>query len=125
MRIALPFCLLLSLLFSGCSTTTTPSQAPGFQSTWPAILKSSDRDQIRAAGRTDALADIKDGHPRICFTGGYAAFPVGVSEKYWPVIKNLPTVPLPVGCTEPLLGPAAEYAAAYNTEIMHYLDSQH
>jgi len=95
------------------------------QAVEPPAYLSGDEREIKTRARADALADIASGHPQICFTGGIAAFPMGVPEKYFDAIKQFPKIPLPAGCTEPLLGVASIYANAYNTEIVHYLDSKH
>src|SRR5579864_8868039 len=88
---------------------------------WPAILNIGMPREIRTTAINAARGDIKAGKPRIAFSGGIASWPVGVSIDDFNLVKNLPRVPLPCGCTEPLLQQAGIYAEAYNKEILPYL----
>jgi hypothetical protein len=88
---------------------------------WPAVLQNGDRQEIQAAAIEDARADIAAGKPRVAFTGGIVSWAVGIPPGDMDKIKNFATVPLPCGCTEPLLEQAAIYAEAYNKEILPYL----
>jgi hypothetical protein len=88
---------------------------------WPAVLDYRNRQEIQAAAVADARTDIAVGKPRAAWTGGIASWAVGVPVEYIGLLKNLPNVPLPSGCTEPLLEQASIYAEAYNGEILAYL----
>ena len=87
----------------------------------PAILATGNTEEIRKAAITDARADIGANKPKVAITGGIAAWPVGVPEKYFDLVERLPKVPLPAGCTSPMLREAGIYAEAYNGEILSYL----
>lgn len=91
---------------------------------WPAVLDNGNRQEIQAAAIADAQADIAARRPRAAWTGGIACWAVGVPVENIDLVKNLPNIPLPCGCTEPLLGPAAIYAEAYNKEVLPYLLSR-
>lgn len=74
----------------------------------------------------NARADIACGHPRICWVGTVAVFPIDVPEKYLDYALTLPKVPLPCGCmVDAQTRAGVVYAKAYNAEIVHYLDSKH
>jgi hypothetical protein len=88
---------------------------------WPAVLATGSDREIRTAAIATANADIAAGNPRVANTGGFASWPVGVPEKYFGLVEMFPKVPLPVGCTSPLLREAGIYAEAYNGEILSYL----
>jgi len=90
----------------------------------PAVLATGTPEQIRAAAVADARADIATGHLRIAFTGGIAAWPVGVPERDFELVKPYPRVPLPTGCTSSCLQQAAIYAEAYNGGILPVLRQQ-
>jgi hypothetical protein len=111
------FFLLLQLaLVTSCSTPFREASAAG-----PTILRAGSSREIRAAAIVDARADIAAGRPRIACTGGFASWPVGIPPEDFDLVKDLPKVPLPCGCTHPLLGPATIYAEAYNKEMFPYL----
>jgi hypothetical protein len=125
--LSLWFVLQVVVICSCSSTSKTDAQAkivPQYETSWPSILKTGSHGQIRDAGKTDARVDIASGNPQICYTGTIVAFPVGVPKKYFDEIRKLPRVPLPCGCTEPLVGAATIYAKAYNAEIVSYLESK-
>jgi hypothetical protein len=105
-----------------CQLSTPASEACARG--WPAVLDYGNRQEIQAAAVADARTDIAAGKPRVAWTGGIASWAVGVPVEYIGLVKNLPNVPLPSGCTEPLLEQAAIYAKAYNTEVLPYLISQ-
>jgi hypothetical protein len=88
---------------------------------WPAVLDNGNRQEIQAAAIADAQADIAASRPRVAWTGGIASWAVGVPIEDIGLVKNLPNIPLPCGCTEPLLEQAAIYAEAYNKEVLPYL----
>lgn len=87
----------------------------------PAILRTGTLKEISDEATATARGDIASGRPRVAWTGGFASQPVGIPFDKWYLIKKLPTVPLPTGCTEPNLKEAAVYAEAYNKEILAYL----
>jgi hypothetical protein len=91
---------------------------------WPAILDNGSRREIQAAAVEAARADIAAGRPKVAWTGGFACWAVGVPIEHIGLVKNLPNIPLPCGCTEPLLEQAAIYAEAYNKEVLPYLISR-
>src|SRR5689334_16250759 len=105
----------------GCSTDSSRSTSPMSERDRLRLLASENYLKIRTAARTDARADIKADHPRICYAGTIGVFAVGVPEHYLKQVQVLPRVPLPCGCTEPLAHPAYAYAEAYNDEIVRYL----
>ena len=90
----------------------------------PAILATGSPEEIRQAAISDARDDIMAKRLRIAITGGIAAGPVGVPEKYLTAVQRYPTVPLPCGCTSSWLKEAGIYAEAYNREILPYLLNQ-
>lgn len=111
------FFLLLPVVFvTGCGTLYGPQRCLG-----PSILQTGSATEIRSTAIANARADIAASKPRIAFTGGFACMAVGVPEEDRELIKNLPNVPLPCGCTEPCLEQAAVYAEAYNQEMLPYL----
>jgi hypothetical protein len=61
------------------------------------------------------------GKPRVAVTGGFLCLAVGIPDEDLELTKNLPSVPLPCGCTADHLDQAAVYAEAYNEEILPYL----
>ena len=87
----------------------------------PPILATGSEAEIQAAGVADARADAAKGRPRVCHAGGYAAGPVGVPPEHLYLVKALPKVSLPVGCTAPFARQAVLYAEAYNKEILQHL----
>jgi hypothetical protein len=87
----------------------------------PPVQHGDNSKGIRATAIADAQADIAAGKPRVAYTGGFACWAVGVPPEDIELVKNLPRVPLPCGCTAPLLEPARIYAEAYNHEILLYL----
>jgi hypothetical protein len=131
MRLLLAIILILPLL-TGCpsvqpchiqmaSCDETIQRTAAGSRDWPAILNIGMPREIRTTAINAARGDIKAGKPRIAFTGGFASRPVGVSIDDFNLVKDLPRVPLPSGCTEPLLQQAGIYAEAYNKEILPYL----
>jgi hypothetical protein len=113
------------ILISGCQTRVDESgdfkHMSELQSGGPAILATGSREEIKQAAILDARADIAANRPRIAITGGIAAWPVGVPEKYLTIVQRYPNVPLPCGCTSSWLKEAGIYAEAYNREILPYL----
>jgi len=110
--------VLLSLALSGCATTHewTPEEKG------PAILENGSPAEIEAAAIIDARADIAANRPRVAITGGYVAWAVGIPNEQLHLVKQLPPVPLPSGCTSPRLAEAEVYARAYNQVILeHFL----
>jgi len=101
-----------------------PDDLGALPSGTPAILAIGTSDQIRQAAIADARTDVAARRPKIAITGGFAAWPVGVPEKYFQLVQSYPQVPLPCGCTSPWLQQAGIYAEAYNHEILPYLLSQ-
>jgi len=87
----------------------------------PSILRTGSPREIRTAAKADARADIAAGEPRVAYTGGFACWAVGIPDECGELVKSLPKVPLPCGCSHPLLGSATIYAEAYNKEILPYL----
>ncbi len=124
--IALAIFQIVSL--TGCQTRVDESgvfnHISDLQPGGPAILATGRPEEIRQAAISDARADIAANRPRIAITGGIAAWPVGVPEKYFTIVQRYPTVPLPCGCTSSWLKEAGIYAEAYNHEILPYLLNQ-
>jgi hypothetical protein len=119
------FCI-CSFLLTGCAhletaETSTSSHLGDLMPGQPQILETGTPEEIRQVAIADARADIAAGKPRIAITGGIAAWPTGVSEKYFKLVLSYPRVDLPSGCTSPCLGQAATYAEAYNKEILPYI----
>jgi hypothetical protein len=112
--------VLLALL-TGCATGT--HDQGGWFPDGPAVLKTGSPEDIRSEAIATARADIAEGKPRVAWTGGIVAQPTGIPQEYFPLLSKLklPSVPLPSGCTHPLLQQAAIYAEAYNKEILPYI----
>ncbi len=68
-----------------------------------------------------AEADIAAGRPRVCYAGTNGTRPVGVPAESLDLVRRLPRLPLPSGCTDPLAVPAIRFAETYNTMIVRYL----
>ena len=125
--------MLLLVALTGCvtvqpyslnQTASSDETMPGVRTAeWPPVLKTGMPKDIRTAAIAAARGDIADGKPRIAFTGGFASWPIGLSADDFKLVKDLPRVPLPCGCTEPLLQQASIYAEAYNKEILPYIKS--
>lgn len=109
--------VLLSLALSGCATMheLMPEEKG------PAILENGSPAEIEAAAITDAHADIAANRPRVAYAGGFAVWAVGIPNEHLHLVKQLPHVPLPCGCTHPLVGEAQIYAGAYNKVILDHL----
>src|SRR5262245_53421277 len=101
---------LTAIVGLSCATKSPPPSTSSSPKAIQQLLASGNYKRIRATARADANADIASAHPRVCYAGTRGTFPVGVPEKYLNEVKNLPQVPLPSGCTEPLATAASAYA---------------
>ncbi len=119
------FVVVIPIVALSCATKPAPSKISSGPEAIQRLLSSGDYKRIRATARADANADIASTHLRVCYAGTRGIFAVGVPEKYLSEVKNLPQVPLPSGCTEPLATAASAYADSYNTEVVRYLESRH
>jgi hypothetical protein len=87
----------------------------------PKVLSKGSDAEIEAEALRIAKADVAAGRPRICYAGGIVAFAVGVPNESFDLVRDLPRLPLPCGCTDPLTLPAVHFARVYNTEVLRYL----
>jgi hypothetical protein len=76
----------------------------------PTILWRGTPEQIQAAGRKAAEADLAAGRPRVAIAGTEDPGPVGYPPDSCALVASLPRVPLPIGCTRRLAIEAVDYA---------------
>src|SRR5687768_3884064 len=83
----------------------------------PKVLSKGSDAEIEAEALRIARADIAAGKPKVCYAGGIVVSAVGVPAESFELVRNLPRLPLPCGCTDPLTQPAQRFAEVYNTEV--------
>src|SRR5688572_27592099 len=110
MRLPTLFALGICLAFVGGCVTRGPK-----------VLSKGSEAEIEAEALRIAKADIAGGRPRVCYAGTIGVSPVGVPAESFTLMRDLPRLPLPCGCTDPLALPAIRFAQIYNAEVLRYL----
>jgi hypothetical protein len=101
--------LRLVILFVSAAFSVSCANAPFFGSLSPEAA-------VREAHR-----DIASGHMKLYRAGTRASYEVGVEQSDLALVASLPRDNrLSRGCMDSLASEHAEYARAYNTEIVHY-----
>ena len=93
----------------------------GCVSRGPKVLSNGSDSDVAAEALRIARADIASGRPRVCYAGTIGVRAVGIPDKSLHLVRDLPRLPLPCGCTDPLALQAYHFAQVYNAEVLSYL----
>src|SRR5262245_50092216 len=107
--------LLMAAMAVGCSSTS-----PKHEPTAPPQAAFS-VEEVRAEALRDASAAIARGQLYVCEAGTIRLYVPGVPEHELALVRELPRVALPSGCTEPQAFRSIAYAEAFNAEILRHL----
>ena len=87
----------------------------------PTILWRGTDENIQAAAREAAHADIAAGSLRVAISGTDDPAPYGIPQASWPLVRSYPTLDLPSGCTARLAREGRLYGEAYNEVVAPYV----
>ncbi len=120
--------LVLSLGFVGCAkpplnaSPPAPGPAPtGSASSWTAFLAKASDSEIRERAVAEAQKDTRAGTPHVGWCGSIAVYRPNIPADKERFVAGLPSLNLPVGCTNPLAEKGQIFATAYNGELVKHL----
>jgi hypothetical protein len=86
-----------------------------------AFLQKASDTEIRTCAIAQAQADIRAGTPHVGWCGTIGVYRPNIPPDKERLVAGLPSLDLPVGCTDQLAGKGTIFANAYNGELVKHL----